>query len=139
MNKLSALLIPLCVCCSFTLYAADTQSSNANIEVQPKKERSLVDKRISEESATGDLPYVITPHKVNYILPVTYSASPNMAPFAEEAAEHPFGLDNMEAKFQISFKFPLWHNVFGDNGHLFAAYTNQSYWQVYNKEISSPF
>ncbi|GIU28384.1 phospholipase A [Shewanella sp. MBTL60-007] len=145
MNKLAALLLASGLCCSFSLYAqSETQASKSeesetNIEVTPKREESLVDKRISEESATDELPYVITPHKVNYILPVTYSKSPNMAPFEKDAAEHPFTLDNMEAKFQISFKFPLWHNVFGDNGHLFAAYTNQSYWQVYNKDISSPF
>ncbi|NRD72515.1 phospholipase A [Shewanella sp. VB17] len=100
---------------------------------------SLVDDRVNDELATSELPFVMTPHNVNYILPVTYNTSPNMAPFENEAADHQFTLDNMEAKFQISFKFPLMYNVFGDNGHLFVAYTNQSYWQVYNKEISSPF
>lgn len=103
------------------------------------QEPSLVDERVKDELATSEQPFVITPHKVNYILPVTYNSSPNMKPFEEEAAEHPFTLDEMEAKFQISFKFPLWYNVFGNNGHLFFAYTNQSYWQVYNKDISSPF
>lgn len=103
------------------------------------EEPSLVDERVKDELATSEQPFVITPHKVNYLLPVTYNSSPNMKPFEEEAAERPFTLDEMEAKFQISFKFPLWYNVFGDNGHLFFAYTNQSYWQVYNKDISSPF
>ena len=100
---------------------------------------SLVDNRVHGERTTSELPFVMTPHNVNYILPVTYNTSPNMAPFERQTAESPFELENMEAKFQISFKFPLMYNVFGDNGHLFVAYTNQSYWQVYNKEISSPF
>lgn len=102
-------------------------------------EESLVKDRVKDELATAELPFVITPHKVNYILPVTYSPDPNMEPFTEDAAENDYTLDNVEAKFQISFKFPIWYNVFGDNGHLFFAYTNQSYWQVYNKDISSPF
>ena len=102
-------------------------------------EDSLVDKRVKDELSTSDQPFVITPHKVNYILPMTYNPSPNMTPFEAEAAQDPFELDKTEAKFQISFKFPLWYNVFGDNGHLFFAYTNQSYWQLYNKETSSPF
>ncbi|MCI2962359.1 phospholipase A [Shewanella sp. N2AIL] len=102
-------------------------------------EESLVEGRVKDELATAELPFVITPHKVNYILPATYSPDPNMAPFAEDALINPYTLDEFEAKFQISFKFPIWYNVFGDNGHLFFAYTNQSYWQVYNKDTSSPF
>ncbi|MFB2686701.1 phospholipase A [Shewanella mangrovisoli] len=102
-------------------------------------EESLVKGRVQDELATSERPFVITPHKVNYILPATYNPDPNMAPFAQDAAENDYTLDEMEAKFQISFKFPIWYNVFGDNGHLFFAYTNQSYWQLYNKDISSPF
>lgn len=144
MNTLGTLLLSIglgCSCASFaeTTEAEKTEAVNKSEDIEVKRAQSLVAMRVSKESATGDLPYVITPHKVNYILPVTYSSSPNSEPFAKEAADHPFELDNVEAKFQISFKFPLWHNVFGDNGHLFAAYTNQSYWQVYNKDISSPF
>ncbi len=143
MNKLGALFLSIGLSCTFASVAEpvkSTEQANSSTEdIEVKREKSLVDNRISQETETGDRPYVITPHKVNYILPVTYNSSPNMEPFAQEAKEHPFTLDNLEAKFQISFKFPLWHNVFGDNGHLFAAYTNQSYWQVYNKDISSPF
>ena len=100
---------------------------------------SLVDQRVKEELETSERPFVITPHKVNYILPVTYNPSPNMAPFESKTTSENETLDKYEAKFQISFKFPLMYNVFGDNGHLFFAYTNQSWWQVYNKDISSPF
>ncbi|WOT05803.1 phospholipase A [Shewanella youngdeokensis] len=138
MNKLSTLLLCLGLGSSFASLAnTDKAKDIDNIEV--KNKTSLVDDRVIEETATGELPYVITPHKVNYILPVTYNSSPNIDPFAEQAADYPFTLDKTEAKFQISFKFPLWNNVFGDNGYLYAAYTNQSYWQVYNKDISSPF
>lgn len=144
MNKLGTLLLSMGLGCSFASYAATTKAEPTEVaskteDIEVKRQTSLVASRVSKELATGDLPYVITPHKVNYILPVTYSSTPNMEPFAEEVEDNPFAFDNVEAKFQISFKFPLWHNVFGDNGHLFAAYTNQSYWQVYNKEISSPF
>ncbi|QYJ79548.1 phospholipase A [Shewanella acanthi] len=102
-------------------------------------EESLIKDRVKDELATSERPFVITPHRVNYLLPVTYNPDPNMEPFAQESSDDNYNLKDMEAKFQISFKFPLWYNVFGDNGHLFFAYTNQSYWQVYNKEISSPF
>jgi len=124
--------------------ASDTQtgdilaSSQAQcIEVTHKK--SLVAKRIHDESTTSRLPFVITPHYVNYLLPFTYNPNPNMVPFENQGDGRVFDLNKIEAKFQISFKFPLMYNMFGDNGHLFFAYTNQSYWQVYNKQISSPF
>jgi phospholipase A1/A2 len=102
-------------------------------------ETSLVEERVKDELATSESPFVLTPHRVNYFLPVTYNTNPNNTPFVDQLGQVDEKLDNMEAKFQLSFKFPLGYNLFGDNGHLFLAYTNQSYWQVYNQEISSPF
>jgi phospholipase A1 len=132
----------------FKEHKQKTESPQAQKSVNTKKDdssvervhkTSLVDERVHDELATSELPFVMTPHNVNYILPATYNTSPNTAPFDKDMAERSLGLDNVEAKFQVSFKFPLMYNVFGDNGHLFVAYTNQSYWQVYNKDISSPF
>lgn len=102
-------------------------------------EDSLLDERVKDELATSEKPFVLTPHRPNYILPVTYQSNPNNTPFEEKYPDQDVHVDDIEAKFQISFKFPLVYNMFGDNGHLFFAYTNQSYWQLYNKEVSSPF
>ena len=102
-------------------------------------EDSLVDERVKDELSTSEKPFVITPHKANYLLPVTYQSRTNALPFEIKYPDEDFTIDNLEAKFQISFKFPIMYNVFGDNGHLFLAYTNQSYWQVYNEAASSPF
>ncbi|WP_443019965.1 phospholipase A [Shewanella sp. OMA3-2] len=102
-------------------------------------ENSLLDERVKDELATSEKPFVLTPHRPNYILPVTYQSNPNNTPFEEKYPDQDIQVDDIEAKFQISFKFPLVYNMFGDNGHLFFAYTNQSYWQLYNKEVSSPF
>ena len=102
-------------------------------ETLPESGSALLKRRMQEEM-TQDNPFVITPHKPNYILPVTYNSHPNQAPY-------PFGesLDNVEMKFQFSFKLPLVRDIFHNNGKLFFAYTNQSYWQAYNKDVSSPF
>ncbi|QSX34386.1 phospholipase A [Shewanella avicenniae] len=134
--------------CRFTAFIAAALSSYCFVSpclaaaeqtAQPAKQPSLLEKRVEDELKASDNPFVLTPHKVNYFLPATYSTSVNEAPFATEMAQDGYSLDHTEAKFQISFKFPLAYNVFGDNGHLFFAYTNQSWWQVYNKDISSPF
>ncbi|HTP40050.1 MAG TPA: phospholipase A [Steroidobacteraceae bacterium] len=44
-----------------------------------------------------------------------------------------------EAKFQFSFRLKAWDSIFGDNGTLWFACTQQSGWQVYNSQESAPF
>ncbi len=107
------------------------------ISPPPEAADSFLEHRVEKERQTADNPFALSPHKVNYILPVTYNSSPDEAPFAGREDYYPF--DKLEAKFQISLKFPVWYKMFGDNGHLYFAYTNQSYWQVYNQDHSSPF
>ena len=52
---------------------------------------------------------------------------------------HPQVLDSAELKFQISFKTKIVENLFGDNGDIWAGYTQSSRWQAYNSEDSRPF
>ena len=97
-----------------------------------------LEKRIIRERNSIDNPNVITPHKRNYMLPITYMAEPNEAPYQEfnpEAGQ----LDNWEAKFQLSFKAPLYQSLFKDEDIVFFGFTIQSYWQMYNADVSSPF
>jgi len=92
-------------------------------------------KRRAQEELTADNPFVITPHKTNYLLPYTYNSHPNTGPYSVGTED----IDNVEIKFQFSFKLPLIKDIFHNNGTLFFAYTNLSFWQAYNKDISSPF
>lgn len=93
--------------------------------------------RLAMEKRTEWNPYVITAHKQNYILPYTYMSEPNNAPYKLDGESQ---MENKEAKMQISFKVPLLESdlmVLGDS--LYFGFTLQSYWQVYNKEISASF
>lgn len=84
---------------------------------------------------------VITPHELNYFIPVVYSNNFNYAPY-EQAGMNDYAskLSELEAKFQISFKLPLTRNgVFTDDDVLAFAFTLTSWWQVYNKALSRPF
>ena len=47
--------------------------------------------------------------------------------------------DSNEAQFQLSFKIPLANNLLDTQANLFFAYTQNSFWQVYDKKHSSPF
>jgi len=101
-------------------------------------EDTPLDERMDEIKATEGMDFVITPYKPNYIL-VGYNPDPNAAPFQEAFPNENIEFDASEIKFQISFMFPIVHNIFGNNGDLYFAYTNRSFWQVFNSNLSAPF
>jgi phospholipase A1 len=96
---------------------------------------SAIELRFLSERKTRENSFVITPHKPNYVLPVAYNI-PNREPYLSTAGDD---INNFEVKFQVSFKFLLSQNLLKTKGELYAAYTNQSYWQAYSSHISSPF
>jgi len=99
---------------------------------------SLIDTRLEKENLSSENSFSILPHKPNYILPLSYNTQPNQAPWRGfGAGQNP--VQSSEIKFQISIKIPLATNLFTDHDALFAAYTQKSFWQAYNKKISSPF
>ena len=97
-----------------------------------------MDERIDGIEATEEMDFVITPYKPNYIL-VGANPDPNNKPFQEAFPNENIEFDNAEVKFQISFMFPVVHNIFGKTGDLYFAYTNRSFWQVFNSDLSAPF
>jgi len=111
-------------------FSLDTDMHAADI-----RDSSVVGNRMSNESKTFDNPFALTPHRPNYVLLGTYSTSPNTTPFDSTDTYS----DNWEIKFQISLKYRAWDNLFRNNGDIYLAYTNQSWWQAYNSDESSPF
>ena len=97
--------------------------------------------RFIEEKNTEDNPFVLTPHRQNYILPITYMADPNQAPYNKGVYPgHSDPLKNAEAKLQLSIKVPLsYSKIFTDNDAIYFGFTLKSFWQLYNKDISAPF
>jgi phospholipase A1 len=110
-------------------YPALTQTQNAMAETALMERRAL-------ENKWSDSGVTMFPHRPTYFLPFAYNTNPNDAPY-QAVGEPP--LDNTEVKFQISFKVPLARSLFSDNTQLYFAYTQLCLWQLYNKEISSPF
>lgn len=102
-----------------------------------KEDSDVIKKRLRLEYRASDNRFAILPHKPNYLLPVTFNNRPNQESLPGDTGER--DVDNVEVKFQVSFKTPFWEQPFGDNTALFFAYTGQSYWQAYNSDVSSPF
>jgi phospholipase A1/A2 len=88
----------------------------------------------------GSNRYVIDLYNQNYLLVARWTDDVNSAPYKPifQAAGEQENLDNTEAKFQISFKLRLWTTDDRRWG-VWAAYTQQNQWQVYNADISRPF
>ena len=84
--------------------------------------------------------FLFRPHHPNYFLPVKYSDAPNNTPFQSTFTQPDLGLDPLETELQLSFKIKGMEGVFGhDNVDLWFGYTATSFWQAYNRSISSPF
>ena len=116
-------------------YQIDTQRILTEAEAGKPVEYSPIERRYLRELSIRDNRFAITAHRPNYLLLAAYDAS----------GVNPAGLSgnqgkDTETKFQVSMKFPLIENLLGEHrGDIYAAYTNRSFWQVYNSELSSPF
>lgn len=98
-----------------------------------------ISRRIIKERQTEFEPYVLTPHKINYILPALTTNAINKGAYSSFDG-YEGNLENVEAKFQLSLKVPLNYNsmlIEGDG--LYFGFTIQAWWQIYAENISKPF
>ena len=99
----------------------------------------VVRDRLKEDKENLLQPFTLMAHKPNYFLAAAYNSKGYDAQLFQEQYRDPsIEFDNTEAQFQISIKTPLWVGLF-DKVDIYGAYTNRSFWQVYNSELSSPF
>ena len=88
--------------------------------------------------------FLLTPYKSVYIMPFIWSSNPVRQPFSgnpdpdyDVPEEIPYNA--VEGVFQLSFKTKVLHNLLWANADLWLAYTQVSYWQIYNEGLSRPF
>ncbi len=88
--------------------------------------------RASEENRILENPFSIAFYKPTYVLPYYYTRMPDNAVYQGETPQGE-SLKKSEVKYQLSFKVPIWHRIFNLPSTLFFAYTQLSYWQLYDK------
>jgi phospholipase A1 len=98
--------------------------------------QSAMDKRIMMEKGAMENPFIILPHRPNYLIPMSYSKGYN-PPYQEMFKGKK--LQNIEAKFQVSMKYIAIGDFLTDDLNIMFAFTSTSWWQSYNSAISSPF
>ena len=104
------------------------------------RQRGAVEQRLEQERHNALRSFSIMPHRPNFILPVAYNSHGYKAEHHQRANnDDTYTFDPTEAQFQISIKSPLVVGLFYNSMDIFAAYTNHSFWQVYNNDISAPF
>ncbi len=114
------------------------QRDSANTTAGEQDASTALAARMEETRATEEMRFVISPFKPNYFI-FAYNDNGNTAPFEEAFPAEDIEFRETEVKFQISIMFPLVQNVFGNNGDLYFAFTNRSFWQVFNDSLSAPF
>lgn len=95
---------------------------------------SILEERIALEKEVQKKAFVVSLHRPNYFLGATYNESPNRELYEDVGMDPP---KHYEAKFQLSVRLLAWPDLFKGKADLYAAYTQQSLWQIYS--YSSPF
>ncbi len=95
------------------------------------------------EPAAKDGLFKVKPYQPVYVLPASWRRNVNESPCSPNPANCAPGAGagdrHTEAKFQLSLKTKALENIFDSQVDLWAAYTQQSFWQVYDADNSRPF
>ncbi len=107
---------------------------------EEKSQIAVVEDRVRQDRKHVFQPFTLMAHKPNFILFAAYNASGNNSTlWKEQFNDHTRDdWEDTEVQFQLSVKFPLLVNLLDNTFDIYAAYTNRSFWQIYNED-SAPF
>jgi len=128
-----------------------TANSNLPDEIKLQKIQQYVSKlklakKQKDKKSLYDLEafnFNLMSHHDNFLLFGGHSSTSLIQKHWDSNGERDYSKDykrnTNEAQFQISLKVPLIMNIFETTADLYVAYTQNSYWQVYNGLHSRPF
>lgn len=118
-----------------TLEASGTESLE---EEQPQED--ALTQRLEDDSLLIAEEFNLLAHRPNYLLPVAYNFNGwNVSTLQVDGTDPNHQNQDLEVQFQVSVKVPLAIGLFGGRADFYAAYTNQSFWQAYDKGGSQSF
>lgn len=82
--------------------------------------------------------YAVHPFRENYLLFANQSNATNDRPYRGFVPDG-YKAKHVELTYQLSFKSKVIEGIGGSPVDLWAAYTQQSFWQAYARKYSSPF
>lgn len=112
-------------------------STNKALSQQSKKAKkkkdssSLLIEKIDQQNKTAENPFGISLFHPNYLLPAYYTWEPYRSIYINNTPDHQ-SIENLELKFQISFRAPVIRHFFSNSASINVGYTQQSWWQAYN-------
>jgi phospholipase A1 len=137
---------PMTTCLSNLLNTAENTMTVGELKQQcqdtmasEEEHFSALKRRQLQEKTASWNAFSLLPHKPNYIIASYNTSDPSTTPFEAAYPDVNPDLQHLETKFQISMKLPIARNLIFGQGDLYAAYTNRSFWQQFNKTHSSPF
>lgn len=98
---------------------------------------TALEKRLRQDQNQILEPFTLMAHKPNYFIVAYNSYGYDSELYQGEFEDPTIQFNDTETQFQLSMKFPLAVNLF-NTVDLYAAYTNRSFWQLFN-ESSAPF
>lgn len=117
---------------------SEVEVAELGVAADSEAELGAISSRIIKERETEFEPYVITPHRINFLIPALTTDAINKEAYSTFDG-YEDNLKDLEAKFQLSFKVPLNHSsmmIEGDG--LYFGFTLQAWWQIYAEKISRP-
>jgi len=116
------------------------QDTSASLARDDRTTSGLVERRLKADREAAARPYSIMAHKPNYFLAAAYNTRGwSSEAHRSETGNAAYAHENLESQFQVSLKVPLAVGLLGDRVDFYGAYTNRSFWQVYNRAESEPF
>lgn len=118
--------------------------TSAHAQFDPDK--IIIRKTLSEawelDSIDKQGTFRLVSYRPIYFAAARWSSKKNTEPFTESGefkSKDKNIFNNIETKFQISFKTKLIQGLLFGTGDLWVGYTQKAHWQVYNKTLSRAF
>jgi len=122
-------MVSLCPLFAFSAHVQDCEVLENTDDVKACHEQRLANKPLFSANLVS--------YKPNYFMLFSHNSLRSQR--SGQSFSDDIIADNTEGKFQFSFKHEVYGNLFGSGLDMWFAYTQQSFWQLYNTENSSPF